>query len=171
MRSHFRPEFINRIDEFIVFKALQRKDIKRIVILQAKRVEERLHAKKMKMKLLEPAIEFLAVHSFIPYANSSCSYLGRKLVCMRMRMLACLTHSGNATMLLLLNFKPGSLPFQAASVHQLVCMCCLHLGLQMSGCAAVYLLRVSHNEYRCMHAISATAAVLPSKLQATVKQC
>ena len=61
MRSHFRPEFINRIDEFTVFKALQRKDIKRIVILQAKRVEERLHAKKMKMKLLEPAIEFLAV--------------------------------------------------------------------------------------------------------------
>lgn len=61
VRSHFRPEFINRIDEFTVFKALQRKDIKRIVILQAKRVEERLQAKKMKMKLLEPAIEFLAV--------------------------------------------------------------------------------------------------------------
>ena len=61
VRSHFRPEFINRIDEFTVFKALQRKDIKRIVILQARRVEERLQAKKMKMKLLEPAIEFLAV--------------------------------------------------------------------------------------------------------------
>lgn len=61
VRSHFRPEFINRIDEFTVFRSLQRSDIKRIVILQAKRVEERLHAKKMKMKLLEPAIEFLAV--------------------------------------------------------------------------------------------------------------
>lgn len=61
VRSHFRPEFINRIDEFTVFRSLQRSDIKRIVILQAKRVEERLQAKKMKMKLLEPAIEFLAV--------------------------------------------------------------------------------------------------------------
>lgn len=61
VRSHFRPEFINRIDEFTVFNPLSRADIKRIVRLQAKRVEERLTAKKMKMKLLEPAIEFLAV--------------------------------------------------------------------------------------------------------------
>ena len=61
VRSHFRPEFINRIDEFTVFNPLNRADIKRIVRLQAKRVEERLTAKKMKMKLLEPAIEFLAV--------------------------------------------------------------------------------------------------------------
>lgn len=61
VRSHFRPEFINRIDEFTVFNPLNRADIKRIVRLQAKRVEERLTAKKMKMQLLEPAIEFLAV--------------------------------------------------------------------------------------------------------------
>ena len=73
MRSHFRPEFINRIDEFIVFKALQRKDIKRIVILQAKRVEERLHAKKMKMKLLEPAIEFLAV-CLVMFGHTAAAY-------------------------------------------------------------------------------------------------
>lgn len=52
---------MNRIDEFTVFKALQRQDIKRIVKLQAKRVEERLHAKKMKMQLKESAIDFLAV--------------------------------------------------------------------------------------------------------------
>ena len=32
---HFRPEFINRIDEFIVFQGLQREQIKRIVLLQA----------------------------------------------------------------------------------------------------------------------------------------
>lgn len=65
VRAHFRPEFVNRIDEFTVFKALQRQDIKRIVKLQAKRVEERLNAKKMKMQLKEPAIEFLAVCSML----------------------------------------------------------------------------------------------------------
>ena len=61
MRAHFRPEFLNRIDEFITFKGLTLADIKRIVVLQAKRVEERLEAKKMHMKLDESAIEYLAV--------------------------------------------------------------------------------------------------------------
>lgn len=73
VRSHFRPEFINRIDEFTVFRSLQRSDIKRIVILQAKRVEERLQAKKMKMKLLEPAIEFLAVCAVTHLPLPACS--------------------------------------------------------------------------------------------------
>ena len=34
MRGHFRPEFINRIDEFIIFEPLQLQQIKRIVVLQ-----------------------------------------------------------------------------------------------------------------------------------------
>ena len=74
VRSHFRPEFINRIDEFTVFNPLNRADIKRIVRLQAKRVEERLTAKKMKMKLLEPAIEFLAVQCSWAIAACLCIY-------------------------------------------------------------------------------------------------
>ncbi len=74
VRSHFRPEFINRIDEFTVFNPLNRADIKRIVRLQAKRVEERLTAKKMKMKLLEPAIEFLAVQCSWTIAACLCIY-------------------------------------------------------------------------------------------------
>lgn len=74
VRAHFRPEFVNRIDEFTVFKALQRQDIKRIVKLQAKRVEERLNAKKMKMQLKEPAIEFLAVCCCSPFV---CCWLAR----------------------------------------------------------------------------------------------
>lgn len=72
VRAHFRPEFVNRIDEFTVFKALQRQDIKRIVKLQAKRVEERLAAKKMKMHLKEDAIDFLAVSSSCSCATCCC---------------------------------------------------------------------------------------------------
>ncbi len=48
---HFRPEFINRIDEFIVFQGLRKEQIKGIVQLQAKRVEKRLADKKMRMEL------------------------------------------------------------------------------------------------------------------------
>jgi ATP-dependent Clp protease ATP-binding subunit ClpB len=66
VRAHFRPEFLNRIDEFITFKGLTLADIKRIVVLQAKRVEERLEAKKMHMKLDESAIEYLAVKGYDP---------------------------------------------------------------------------------------------------------
>ena len=65
VRSRFRAEFVNRIDEFTVFNPLARADIKRIVKLQAKRVEERLTAKKMKMRLTDNPMEFLAVRDCI----------------------------------------------------------------------------------------------------------
>ena len=61
VRSHFRPEFINRIDDFIVFEALQRGQIETIARLQAKRVEERLAAKKIRMHLEDSAVQFLSV--------------------------------------------------------------------------------------------------------------
>ena len=73
VRAHFRPEFVNRIDEFTVFKSLTRQDIKRIVKLQAKRVEERLVAKKMKMQLNESAIDFLAVSPSLSLSVDACS--------------------------------------------------------------------------------------------------
>ncbi|KAL4458733.1 hypothetical protein ABPG75_013598 [Micractinium tetrahymenae] len=60
VRMHFRPEFINRIDEFIVFQGLRREQIKNIVTLQAKRVEKRLAEKKMKMEMDNSAVEYLA---------------------------------------------------------------------------------------------------------------
>lgn len=72
VRAHFRPEFLNRIDEFTVFKSLQRQDIKRIVKLQANRVEERLVAKKMKMQLNESAIDFLAVSASLASCVAAC---------------------------------------------------------------------------------------------------
>ena len=101
VRSHFRPEFINRIDEFTVFKALQRKDIKRIVILQARRVEERLQAKKMKMKLLEPAIEFLAVCVWCHQSPACCTC-------------ACVG---------LTAAKPGSVFTESSAPEQASCVC------------------------------------------------
>ncbi|KAI3436059.1 hypothetical protein D9Q98_002118 [Chlorella vulgaris] len=66
VRTAFRPEFVNRIDEFIVFQGLQRDQIKSIVLLQAKRVEKRLADKKMRMELADSAVEYLATRGYDP---------------------------------------------------------------------------------------------------------
>src|SRR5207253_7872723 len=42
MRHHFRPEFLNRVDETIVFHSLSEDDLKKIVVIQLKRLQERL---------------------------------------------------------------------------------------------------------------------------------
>ena len=70
VRQHFRPEFINRIDDFIVFDALQRSEIASIARIQAKRVEERLAAKKIKMLLEDSAVEYLSVRASLPAAGT-----------------------------------------------------------------------------------------------------
>eukprot|EP00890_Picochlorum_soloecismus_P001167 jgi/Picsp_1/2050/NSC_05515-R1_chaperone protein clpb len=66
VRLHFRPEFINRIDEFIIFQGLQKDQIKNIVRLQAKRVQNRLDDKKMKMILEDSAMDYLAERGYDP---------------------------------------------------------------------------------------------------------
>jgi ATP-dependent Clp protease ATP-binding subunit ClpB len=66
VRTHFRPEFINRIDEFIIFQGLQKNQIKSIVRLQANRVQNRLADKKMRMDLTEDAVDHLAEKGYDP---------------------------------------------------------------------------------------------------------
>jgi ATP-dependent Clp protease ATP-binding subunit ClpB len=66
VQMHFRPEFINRVDEFVIFDALKKDEIKKIVRLQAHRVAMRLMDKKMALDLRESAVEFLADKGFDP---------------------------------------------------------------------------------------------------------
>jgi ATP-dependent Clp protease ATP-binding subunit ClpB len=61
VRAKFRPEFINRIDEFVVFEGLDKEQIRRIVKIQADRVAERLAARKVKMVLEDSAVDYLGV--------------------------------------------------------------------------------------------------------------
>ena len=53
---HFRPEFINRIDEFIIFQGLKKDQIRSIVRLQAARVEKRLAERKIALELRESGV-------------------------------------------------------------------------------------------------------------------
>ena len=64
LREDFRPEFLNRIDEIIIFNYLGKPEIKQIVELELKKVAERLAAKKIKIKVSEKAKEVLAEQGF-----------------------------------------------------------------------------------------------------------
>jgi len=66
MKEHFKPEFLNRIDEHVVFNSLSRKDIRGIVVLEIQRLEKRLADKEMKIIITSAALDFLAEVGFDP---------------------------------------------------------------------------------------------------------
>lgn len=66
MRDHFKPEFLNRVDEFITFNSLTRENLRKIVGIETKRLEGRLAEREMKLQLTDPALDFLAAVGFDP---------------------------------------------------------------------------------------------------------
>jgi ATP-dependent Clp protease ATP-binding subunit ClpB len=66
LRSHFRPEFLNRIDEIVLFKPLLLEQVKRIVDLLMARMQERLQERHIEVQLTEAAREFIARSAYDP---------------------------------------------------------------------------------------------------------
>lgn len=66
LRNHFRPEFLNRIDETVIFHALRRNEIRSIATLQIKRIETRLSDRKISLKLSEDAKDYIAAVGYDP---------------------------------------------------------------------------------------------------------
>jgi len=66
LRAHFRPEFLNRIDEVIIFHRLGKEEIKKIVEIQLEHLKNRLAARKIRIFLTEEAKELLAKEGFDP---------------------------------------------------------------------------------------------------------
>ena len=66
LRAHFRPEFINRIDDVILFHALGRGHVREIVRIQLGRLTERLADRRMSMELSDAALDLLAERGFDP---------------------------------------------------------------------------------------------------------
>ncbi len=60
LRDHFRPEFLNRIDEVIIFHGLSRAQIKSIVDIQLRSLQERLGRRKLRVELSDEAKDLLA---------------------------------------------------------------------------------------------------------------
>jgi ATP-dependent Clp protease ATP-binding subunit ClpB len=66
VRAHFRPEFLNRVDEVLIFHTLSVAQIKAIVEIQLKRVAKRLAERKLALEVTEQAKEFLAKEGYDP---------------------------------------------------------------------------------------------------------
>jgi ATP-dependent Clp protease ATP-binding subunit ClpC len=66
MRETFRPEFLNRIDEIIIFAPLSLRDVERIVDTQMKGIVERLHESGLSIHMTEPARNWLAQKGYDP---------------------------------------------------------------------------------------------------------
>jgi ATP-dependent Clp protease ATP-binding subunit ClpB len=66
VRSHFRPEFINRIDEFICFESLNHSQIEEIVQLQLKNLSNRVDGQRMAIEYDKSAVEYLAREGYDP---------------------------------------------------------------------------------------------------------
>lgn len=66
MREQFRPEFLNRVDEIIIFNNLTREHIKQIIDIQLSRIQERLKDRQLSLKLTSAAKNYLAEQGFDP---------------------------------------------------------------------------------------------------------
>ncbi|MBQ9536680.1 MAG: ATP-dependent chaperone ClpB [Desulfovibrionaceae bacterium] len=66
LRAHFRPEFLNRIDECVVFLPLKREQVGQIVELQLQRLRKRLEERQIKITMTDEAREFVAANAYDP---------------------------------------------------------------------------------------------------------
>lgn len=66
LKNHFKPEFLNRIDEIIIYNALSEQDIEHIVDLQLAEVEHRLTDRKITLNISKEAKQYLAKNGFDP---------------------------------------------------------------------------------------------------------
>jgi ATP-dependent Clp protease ATP-binding subunit ClpB len=66
IKAAFRPEFLNRIDEVIVFNRLKKEDIDKIVEIQVEALRQRLHQKNIELALTKRGREFLGERGFDP---------------------------------------------------------------------------------------------------------
>ena len=66
LKSHFRPEFLNRLDNMVAFRALDMDDIMAISGIQAKKVKKLVEGQRMKLEITEDAMRFLAEQGYEP---------------------------------------------------------------------------------------------------------
>jgi ATP-dependent Clp protease ATP-binding subunit ClpB len=66
LRAHFRPEFLNRVDDVVLFKPLTLPQIERIVQLQFQELHQRLAQRRMTLQLTDEARRLIAAQGFDP---------------------------------------------------------------------------------------------------------
>ena len=71
LKNHFRPEFLNRVDEIILFKPLSLQNIKEIVVKLMKELQVRLSEQQIKLSINDEAKEYIAENGFDPVYGAS----------------------------------------------------------------------------------------------------
>ena len=66
LRGHFRPEFLNRVDDLILFHPLQQQELSQIVVIQVGRIQKRLADQKISLSLSKAAINYIAQVGYDP---------------------------------------------------------------------------------------------------------
>ena len=66
LRQHFRPEFLNRIDDLIIFHTLKREELREIVSLQIKRIDHLLSEQKLSLELTDKALDYIVTEGYDP---------------------------------------------------------------------------------------------------------
>ena len=66
LHAHFRPEFLNRLDEIILFKPLVQKDMERIADLVLKDINKRLQDKRLHIEIAKEALDFILENAYEP---------------------------------------------------------------------------------------------------------
>jgi ATP-dependent Clp protease ATP-binding subunit ClpB len=66
VRDHFKPEFLNRLDDIVVFDSLSTDDLGRIVDIQVNALAARLAARRLTLDVTESAREWLALNGYDP---------------------------------------------------------------------------------------------------------
>jgi ATP-dependent Clp protease ATP-binding subunit ClpB len=66
LRQEFRPEFLNRVDEIVIFESLRREDIGQIIDLQLKRLQKLLEDRRLQLELEPSARDFLVERGYDP---------------------------------------------------------------------------------------------------------
>ncbi|MBO3271469.1 ATP-dependent chaperone ClpB [Hymenobacter defluvii] len=66
LKQHMRPEFLNRIDEIIMFEPLKRKEIRKIVDIQFKQIQQRLEEAGIRLEATDEVLDYLGEAGFDP---------------------------------------------------------------------------------------------------------
>ena len=66
LRQHMRPEFLNRIDEIVMFQPLKRKEIRRIVDIQFRQIQQRLEEAGIRLEATDEVLNYLGEQGFDP---------------------------------------------------------------------------------------------------------
>ena len=118
LRAHFRPEFLNRVDDIVLFKSLTLSEIKRIVELQLKLLRARLVDRHIELELTEPAKEYVAREGYDPVygARPLKRYLQRHIETPLSRKLISGEIGDHSRVIV--DFKSGELVFRSTPLEE-----------------------------------------------------